>query len=111
MKNQKEGVESYFTNEINEKIEAMDNREMVQFLKELESTPYWIAILRYWRERSEVARWWLYSLDPIKEPAQICRLQGMISGIYDLQEAVIRLKRDSEDKNKWTKVETNEIIS
>ena len=47
MKNQKEGVESYFTNEINEKIEAMDNREMVQFLKELESTPYWIAILRY----------------------------------------------------------------
>ena len=102
MKNENQNqsnLQSYFNETVNTKISDMSNADMTAMLKELEGTTFWTAILKYGQGRAEVARNGLYSLDPIKEPAQICRLQGMISGIYDLIEAVISLKNDSEKKN------------
>lgn len=106
MKENKQGnLNTYFTAEINEKMSGMSDELMRESLRDLEDTIFWTAILKYAAGRSDVARNWLYSLDPIKEPAQICRLQGMISGIYDLVDAVITIKASSNEKNAWKKVE------
>lgn len=106
--NNQNNLQTYFTEEINTKISEMSNNDMINMLKELENTVFWVAILKYCQDRAEVARNGLYSLDPIKEPAQICRLQGMVSGIYDIVTAVIDLKNKADDKNSGNKVNDSE---
>ena len=103
--NNQNNLQTYFTEEINTKISEMSNDDMTNMLKELENTGFWIAVLKYSQDRAEVARNGLYSLDPIKELAQICRLQGMVSGIYDLVTAVIDLRTKADEKNAGTKVD------
>lgn len=107
MKNES-NLQSYFTDDVNAKISEMSNQDMTAMLKELEGTAFWTAILKYGQGRAEVARNGLYSLDPIKEPAQICRLQGMVSGIYDLIDAVISLKNKSNEQNLGKNTKENE---
>ena len=106
--NNESSLNSYFNDEVNTKISDMSNQDMTAMLKELEGTAFWTAILKYGQGRAEVARNGLYSLDPIKEPAQICRLQGMVSGIYDLIDAVISLKNKADEKNEGKNVNENE---
>lgn len=90
-KNKKE----YYTKEVKERIASMSNEDMKQALKELEGTPYWYAILKYNLSRVGVIQDSFLTLDPLKEATKISRYQGNITGILDLQDAILTLKFES----------------
>ena len=103
------GIKSYFTEDIRAKVREMTNTEMVSALKALEGTPFWFAILKYTQDRIAVIQDSFLVLDPNTEPSKIARYQGAITGMLDLQDAVLSLKFESkkaenpnaqEEKNK-----------
>lgn len=87
-------VRGYFTKEVEDQIAAMSDDGMLSLLRELETTPYWFAILKYNQSRLRVAQDSLLFADPVKEPSMISRSQGVMIGISDLQNAVIILKME-----------------
>ena len=82
---------SYFTPEINRSIAEVTDDQMWDTLRRLEESEYWFAILKYNNKRLLVAQSLVNSLDPVKEPTSIGRTQGVMTGIVDLQNAVIQL--------------------
>lgn len=84
-------IRSYFTKEINEQIADMDNAEMMQLLKELSDTRFWIAILKYNQARMALSQQSLYSGDPFKDPTSMARNQGILLGLSDLPNGIIQL--------------------
>jgi hypothetical protein len=88
----KKYVKSYFQAEINKLADEMTNAEMVEQLKELEQSRYWIAITKYVQDRMLVAQGSLCVLDPITHAASIARAQGILSGLLDLQDMIIKTK-------------------
>lgn len=88
-------IKKYFTKDILETISSMTMEEMKSTLKELEGTSYWFAIIKYNQERLANAQNALITLDPFKEPTSMARYQGVMSGILDLQDAVIGMKFES----------------
>lgn len=102
MKQNIDKIKDYFTKEIRDKINEMTNTEMVNLLKELEGTPFWFAILRYNQNRIGVVQSSFLVLDPNKEASKISQYQGIITGVLDLQDAVLSLKfeaKKQEDPN------------
>jgi hypothetical protein len=102
-------IKNYFTEDIRTAIREMTNEDMKNLLKELEGTPAWFAILKYTQDRIGVIQDSFLTLDPTKEPTKIARYQGAITGMLDLQDAVLSLKFESkkaedpknrEEKNK-----------
>ena len=85
-------IKHYFTDDIRERIKEMTNQEMKDALKGLEGTETWFAILKYSQERVSVIQDAFLTLDPIKESVKIARYQGAITGMLDLQDAVLSLK-------------------
>ena len=85
-------IKKYFTEEIRTQIREMSNEDMKNLLKELEGTPFWFAILKYTQERISVIQDSFLTLDPVKQPSLISQYQGAITGILDLQDAVLALK-------------------
>jgi hypothetical protein len=67
---------------------------MKVLLKELEGTPTWFAILKYTLDRIAVVQDSFLTLDPVKEPSKISQYQGMMTGMLDLQDAILSLKFD-----------------
>lgn len=97
-----DGIKGYFTEDIKKVVRDMTNQEMVATLKELEGTPFWFAILKYTQDRIAVIQDSFLVLDPNTEPSKIARYQGAITGMLDLQDAVLSLKFESkkaEDPN------------
>jgi len=90
--------ETYFDDEILTRIKELSNEDMEKALFELESTHYWVAILKYIEERTILAQHALNTIDFFKEPTMGARHQGLISGLIDLQEGVIKLKQASKKK-------------
>lgn len=88
----KKFVKTYFAKELNTAVDAMSNSEMVELLKELEQTRFWVAMTKYTGERIIVAQSSLCALDPIKFAAEIARAQGIISGLLDTQNAITNIK-------------------
>lgn len=84
----------YFTDDINEQVNAMDTKEMVEVLKGIPSTRIWIAILKYNQERLLYSQSMLFSADPFKNPTEMARQQGILLGLSDLQNAVIELNTE-----------------
>ena len=68
---------------------------MKTLLKQLEATPFWIAILKYGQDRVATVQDGFLTIDPVKEPTKISRYQGAITGMLDLQDAVLTLKFES----------------
>lgn len=103
----RDSIKNYFTEEVFARIREMSNSEMKTHLKELEGTPLWFAMLKYSQERTSIVQNSLLVIDPVKSPTEIARYQGMITGMLDLQDAVLSLKyesKKSEDpKNKEEK--------
>lgn len=102
-------IKNYFTEDVRENIRGMSNSDMRDLLKALEGTPTWFAILKYTQERIAVIQDSFLVMDPTKEPTKISRYQGAITGMLDLQDAVLSLKFESkksenpkykEEKNK-----------
>jgi hypothetical protein len=90
-----DGIKGYFTEDIKKAIRDMTNQDMVAVLKELEGTPFWFAILKYTQDRIAVIQDSFLVLDPNTEPSKIARYQGAITGMLDLQDAVLSLKFES----------------
>jgi hypothetical protein len=88
-------IKNYFTKEVRDAIRDMTNSEMNNLLKELEGTPMWFAILKYNQERIAVIQNSFLVIDPVKEPSKISQYQGVITGVLDLQDAVLSLKFES----------------
>lgn len=102
-------IRSYFTEDIRTKIREMSNTDMKDLLKGMEGTPLWFAILKYNQGRVGVTQDTFLILDPMTEAVKIARYQGAITGMLDLQDAVLTLKFESkkaedpkskEEKNK-----------
>jgi len=89
-------MNDYFNEELQARIREMKDGEMNALLLSLESTPSWIAILKYLQLRMISAQNGLLTLDPIAKATDLCRLQGTLAGLSDLQNAVIMLKAASE---------------
>lgn len=85
----------YYTEEVRANIREMSQEDMKVILKGIEGTPTWYAILKYTLERVSVVQDSFLTLDPVKEPSKISQYQGMITGMLDLQDAVLSLKFDS----------------
>jgi hypothetical protein len=83
---------NYFTKELQKTINEMPDNQMNALLLELEGTIYWTAILRYFQQRMMVAQNGLITIDPITKATEMCRTQGTMLGLSDLQSTVILLK-------------------
>ena len=79
-------------------IEKMDHEQMMQELKALSETKYWIAIIKYFQMRRAVATGGICTMDPVKDPTAIARTQGALSGLSDLEEMVYRLNNPVESE-------------
>ena len=88
----KKYVKTYFKDELNKEADAMTYDEMINQLKELEDTRYWVAITRYVQARLITAQASLCALDPVKDPTSLARAQGIISGLLDLQNMLENMK-------------------
>ena len=97
MKNTDE-IKNYFTDDIRTAIRELSNEDMRDHLKSLEGTPVWFAILKYTLDRVAVVQDSFLTLDPVKDPSKISQYQGVITGMLDLQDAVLSLKFESKKK-------------
>ena len=91
-------IKNYFTKDIQDQIRNMTNEDMLMHLKALEGTPLWFAILKYTQNRTAVMQSSFLSLDPLKEASKISQYQGIVTGMLDLQDAVLNLKFAAEKK-------------
>lgn len=87
---------NYFTDDIREAIRKVTPEEMRRELRSLEGTPTWFAILRYTQDRIAVIQDSFLTLDPISDAVKIARYQGAITGMLDLQDAILTLKFESQ---------------
>ena len=104
--NKSDEIKNYFTEDIRTQIRELSYADMRNSLKELEGTPFWFAILKYTQDRIAVIQDSFLTLDPVKEPTRISQYQGAITGMLDLQDAVLSLKFESKKaENPKNKVE------
>ena len=90
-----DSIKDYFTEDVRERVQKMTNEEMKNALKSLEGTQAWFAILKYNQERIATVQNSFLVLDPVKEPSKISQYQGIITGMLDIQDAVLSLKYES----------------
>lgn len=105
----KKYVKSYFPADLNKLVDEMSNSEMIEHIKELEGTRFWVAITRYVQDRMLVAQGSLCVLDPITQASSIARAQGILSGLMDLRDMVEKIKettKQAEAKANATNDET-----
>jgi len=88
----KKFIKTYFEKDLNNAVDEMSDSEMVEVIKELEGTRYWVALTKYTQDRMLVAQSTLCAMDPIKNPAEIARAQGILSGLMDTHSAVRSIK-------------------
>ena len=79
--------------------QTMSKEEMLNLLVELTNTRFWLAIKRYNRERDAYVTQNLRSIDPVKEPTQMGRIQGIGMGLFDLENGIQMEKDRREKKN------------
>lgn len=93
-----EAIKNYFTEDVRTAVREMSSADMRDHLKSLEGTATWFAILKYVQDRISVIQDSFLVLDPVKEPSKISQYQGVITGMLDLQDAVLSLKFESKKK-------------
>lgn len=84
-----QAVQSYFTKEVNDAVGEMADDVMWAKLRQLETSEYWIAVLRYNNLRLLNAQSALNTMDPVQNPSAISRQQGAMMGLVDLQNSII----------------------
>ena len=115
MDEQQAAPQDYFTEDVHTRMRSMTEEDMIQKLRNMEQSEYWIAILKYNQMRLSVSQSALFIGDPVKEPAAMARQQGVMLGLSDLQNAVVSLvqgaaeeakeAQQQEDEDKGTDVE------
>lgn len=91
-------VSGNFTKDFLDAVKDMPEAEMRSMLRDLSTTRYWVAIVKYNIDRMSLAQEGLYTLDPFKDQTQMARYQGILSGLTDLQDAVVTLQRKSDQE-------------
>ncbi len=71
-----------------ESMDAMEDGERDQLLFEMSGTRCYIALCKYLFARAKMAQDGLSSMDPLKNPSDILRSQGTISGLLDPVSAI-----------------------
>jgi len=110
MNTNKEKIAAYFTDDIRANVQGMSNKDMRELLLSLEGTPQWFAILKYNQDRISSVQNSFLVLDPVKEPSKISQYQGVITGVLDLQDAVLSLKFESEEAENPTPVDDKDEL-
>jgi len=82
------------------KNEELSQKAMIDMLVELSNSNFWPAIKQYSRERDAIVMQSLRTIDPVKEPAQMARIQGVSSGLFDLETAILMETQRREEANK-----------
>lgn len=84
----------------------MTNEQMMNYLYQLSKTHYWQAIIKLNRLKDSEILAAISTMDPVRQPTDMARNQGMRNGIYLIENmAEIERKRiedkkkDQEDKN------------
>lgn len=95
---EKKCASGYYDKEVYQMMEEMTDKEMITHLKELENTRTWVAISKYTLERIIVAQNSLNVLDPVKNPTEISRAQGILSGLMDLHSMITAIKESDKKK-------------
>ena len=104
-------VRSYFTKEVTDRISEMSIKEMESAMKDLITTHYWTAILKYTGIRTPLLDASLRSIDPVKDPSKISWSQGALAGLSDIEGYVIELNdptpksESDEDESEEAKAE------
>lgn len=88
-------INSYFTKDLLAAMTKMTVGEMNQELLSLEGSIAWIALLKYIANRQMYTEGILKTTDPVKEPTQISRSQGILMGLSDIVNNVAVLKLNS----------------
>ena len=95
-----QAVQSYFTKEVNDAVGEMADDVMWAKLRQLETSEYWIAVLRYNNLRLLNAQSALNTMDPVQNPSAISRQQGAMMGLVDLQNSIIIMVEDEKEDEK-----------
>jgi len=66
----------------------ISDKEMINLLVELKNTKFWTAIEKYSNMRSALVYGAIVSIDAFKEPNQVARNQGILTGMKDMIEFV-----------------------
>jgi hypothetical protein len=104
-------INSYFTKDLLKAMSEMSPSDMNSALLSLESTRAWIALLKYVSGRQMYTEGVLKSADPVKEPTQIARSQGILMGLSDIINNVVMLKaniRREDEEAEGTKAQRME---
>lgn len=78
---------------MNEQYEPMGEDEMNELLLELSDTAIFRAIINYAYKRDKLITDAMRSIDPFKEPTLLARNQGISTGLFDLRDYVLLLKK------------------
>ena len=77
----------------------LTDNELNKSLKELHKTIYWQSIKQYNRSVLWAADSSLRTTDAFKEPTQMARTQGIITGLYQLENYVEDLVKPKEEED------------
>lgn len=97
---QKHPQDYFVDTNIEERMATMSDEEMIKNLRNLEETEFWVAILRYNQQRLSQSQSAIFTADPVKDPTQIARHQGIMLGLSDMQNAVIMLVQGAQQAAK-----------
>jgi len=86
--------------DIQAKADDLTIEEMTSLMLQLESTMYWPALIRYLQERFMLVQQSLYTLDPMKDQTVMCRQQGIMSGLVDIQNFIYQAKAHRDERSK-----------
>lgn len=101
----------YFDANVVALAKSMPNEEMINLIADLESDRKWVAIVKYSMERIALLMSGIYAADPIKEPSQISKYQGILVGILDVNGLMTSIKeKRKEDESKKNGSKTKDDI-
>lgn len=69
----------------------MTNDEMENSLSDIVGSASWVAILKYINLRANMVRYGMSTIDPVTEPTKIARMQGGLSGMEDIPDAIYQI--------------------
>ena len=90
-----------------EDTSAMTDERFKRMLIELYNSAFWPVILKHARDNDVLAINGLASIDPVKNPTDVARLQGMRQGFYSLENEVKMVVEDSIEESNNENAEKN----
>ncbi len=90
------------------KLEQMDEHDMDQLLLGLADPQILLAIETYLNKRDNLITTAIRTMDPFKDPTGIARHQGISTGLYDLRDYILLLKKRAQEEEANIETRTKE---